>query len=196
MNTLLSILGLADEAPRLTRHNDLVFDRILGITWQKNANLAATETFGISDISSDGTMSWDTAQRWIAAMNALNYLGYNDWRLPSFIDPYSWKKIGKNWGYHKNWGFRCNDSELGWMFYITVEARPRNTILSGYKAKNLALFNYIQEYAYWLGREESQKRAYCFFTENGYQTTNDKEDEYFHVWAVRDGYDDPSLWVD
>jgi hypothetical protein len=72
---------------------DLWYDPVLDVTWHGNANLALTEQFGLplaatgvpagfGEITTVGTMSWDTAQLWIAAMNEANYLGYNDWRLP------------------------------------------------------------------------------------------------------------------
>jgi len=73
-----------------------VYDTDLNITWLSNANLAATNTFGLSYgvnygtysnsdttvINSDGTMTAAGAIKWITALNAANYLGYNDWRLP------------------------------------------------------------------------------------------------------------------
>ncbi len=61
------------------------YDTVLDITWLANANLAVTNTFGVAGINADGTMNWNTANSWIAAMNTdggTGYLGYNDWRLP------------------------------------------------------------------------------------------------------------------
>ena len=43
-----------------------------GLTWTANANLAATETFGVGGINVDGTMTWDKAVEWISAMNTAN----------------------------------------------------------------------------------------------------------------------------
>lgn len=78
-----------------------------GITWLSNANLAATNSFGLarnvdlgtipgvntyggSYIYNDGRMTWGGAMKWIDAMNASNggagYLGYNNWRLPTTTD--------------------------------------------------------------------------------------------------------------
>ena len=70
-------------AALLSRLNgQAVYDSDLNVTWLTNANLAATNTFGVSGINLDGSMTWNTAQTWIAAMNATSYLGFNDWRLP------------------------------------------------------------------------------------------------------------------
>jgi hypothetical protein len=71
---------------------DLVYDAqpgassTQGLTWTANANLAATETFGVTGINANGTMSWAKALEWIAAMNAANYAGANDWRLWSALN--------------------------------------------------------------------------------------------------------------
>lgn len=87
-----------------------VYDPDTNLTWISNGNLAATETFGLAyevDLGTipgkstpggsyiykselvgghgfnTGTMTWGGAVKWIGAMNAANYLGYSDWRLPS-----------------------------------------------------------------------------------------------------------------
>lgn len=66
------------------------YDTVLDITWLADANLAVTNTFGVGGISSvpgnEGWMSWDTANTWIAAMNAASYLGIDSWRLPAMVD--------------------------------------------------------------------------------------------------------------
>jgi hypothetical protein len=81
---------------------DAYYDTVLDITWQQDANLAVTNTFGLpydtdlgdhpndsygpnySEVISEsrGRMTWGAALHWIDAMNAANYLGYSDWRLP------------------------------------------------------------------------------------------------------------------
>lgn len=66
-----------------TEGSPFVYDDVLNVTWLKNANLAATETFGVAGISSDGGLDWYTAKDWISAMNAANYLGFHTWRLPT-----------------------------------------------------------------------------------------------------------------
>ena len=65
------------------------YDTDLDITWLADANLAASNTFGIgtASINSFGVMHWDTANTWIANMNTSGYLGFNDWRLPTTQQP-------------------------------------------------------------------------------------------------------------
>jgi hypothetical protein len=40
--------------------NGLIYDTALKITWLRDANLAASNTFGVSGISPTGLMSWTT----------------------------------------------------------------------------------------------------------------------------------------
>lgn len=76
---IICCFGGARAAAALVAHSKgrTVYDTVNNVTWLANANLAATQTFGVSGINRDGSMSWDTAQAWIAAMNAANYLGSN-----------------------------------------------------------------------------------------------------------------------
>jgi hypothetical protein len=90
--------------------NQAVYDCSTGDSWPANANLAASNAFGLTgnvaagieerrpyprpphptritapEISG-GAMLWETATRWVAAMNAFDhgagYLGSNHWQLP------------------------------------------------------------------------------------------------------------------
>jgi uncharacterized protein (TIGR03437 family) len=72
-----------------------VYDPKAGVTWLANANLAATNTFGlpicthptVSSIcaAQDGSMNLASASQFVANMNAYNgtgYLGQTNWELP------------------------------------------------------------------------------------------------------------------
>src|ERR1035438_5147029 len=78
----LALFG-AGQAALIDNGGGLIYDSVLNITWLQNANLAASNTFGVSGIGADGSMTWNTAQSWIGAMNAADYLGQSDWRLPT-----------------------------------------------------------------------------------------------------------------
>src|SRR5579862_3385751 len=73
-----------------------VYDPTTNITWLANANLSATNTFGLpvcTDpttpaicIAPDGAMTFASASQWIANMNGFDgtgYLGRSDWQLPT-----------------------------------------------------------------------------------------------------------------
>ena len=90
--------------------NNAVYDSVLDITWLSNANLAATNTFGVTGINSGGAMHWHKANEWIDAMNADNnatgYLGVNTWRQPEVkpvngtsFDTFFSYDGGTDWGY-------------------------------------------------------------------------------------------------
>ncbi len=120
----------AEAALVADRSGKTVYDTVKQKTWLANANLAATQKFGVSGINPDGSMSWDTAQRWIAAMNAANYLGSKHWSLPDTTLPdngCSQKPKSAAFGYD------CTGSQMGDLFYnglraahsCTVFVRPR-----------------------------------------------------------------------
>ncbi len=75
--------GVRAQAALHDRGNGLIYDDVLDVTWLQDANLAATETFGVPGFDANGRF-WDcdTPQNWVDAMNAANYKGFNDWRLP------------------------------------------------------------------------------------------------------------------
>ncbi|MEQ1800641.1 MAG: PEP-CTERM sorting domain-containing protein [Gammaproteobacteria bacterium] len=76
------------------------YDNALNITWTADANLAATESFGLprnaiypdvngnnsidtGELGPQGEMNWYTAFIWTDAMNSAAYLGQTGWRLPT-----------------------------------------------------------------------------------------------------------------
>ena len=61
-----------------------VIDIVTGLTWQHTTD---SNTDGSIDI--DDKMTWAEAQQYPAALNALAYGGYSDWRLPSIKELYS-----------------------------------------------------------------------------------------------------------
>jgi len=124
------------------------YDTVLDITWLKNANLAASNTFGLAYntyldphpddsyplidgyfIYADGSMNWGAALHWIDAMNAdggMGYLGYNDWRLPTMLDTGAsgcdFAYTGTDCGYNVQTGNAATTvySELASLWYDTL----------------------------------------------------------------------------
>lgn len=181
---LLSASG-ANAALTSTLGGQGVYDTDLNLTWLANANLAASNTFGVSGINSAGYMTWDTSQSWIAAMNTANYLGFNDWRLPTTV-PTDTSCVG----YGTGSGLGCTGSEMGHLFYTELGGVGWWSILSRHNA-NLALFQNVQSYGYWSDTEVPpvNQHAWVFDMGNGYQSTTLKNTNYnqMFAWAVRDG---------
>jgi len=94
-----------------------VYDDDLNIMWLADMRLAASETFGVaSGIGSNGEMNWFTANTWIDAMNTANYLGFNDWRLPTTAVPdLSCTPSGPS--QPAGTGTGCTGSEMGHLYY-------------------------------------------------------------------------------
>ena len=107
------------------------YDTDLNITWLANANLAASNSFGLvydtdlgtypgdisgvhGDIYANGNMNWPGAMLWITAMSTANYFGYSGWRLPTTLPPFYCRNSIS--GYELN----CTGIEMGHLFYITL----------------------------------------------------------------------------
>jgi len=78
--------GVAWPNPRCTANDDLsITDNLTGLVWAPNGNLMSTRDshWEKQGPASDGTVTWQHALDYVAKLNAENYLGHNDWRLPN-----------------------------------------------------------------------------------------------------------------
>jgi hypothetical protein len=169
----------------IDRGGGLIYDTDLNITWQADASLAISNTFGVAGINPiSGQMDWFTAQNWLSAMNAANYLGFNDWRLPTTLypDPTCDSVSG---------GVNCTGSEMGHLYYNEIGGVANQDIDITHNS-NYELFQDIQANYYWSGTEYTQSpndpngSAWRFYFYGGVQIQSDKADVNA-VWAVRDG---------
>jgi Protein of unknown function (DUF1566) len=160
----------ADAALVASRDGLTVYDTVNNVSWLANANLPATQRFGVSGINPDGSMSWDTAQAWITAMNAANYLGSSHWRLPTTQLPdASCSQRPKSAAF----GFGCTGSEMGNLFYNELGGVKGSTIELTHSS-NYNLFNNFQPYLYWSSTQWTRvaNSAFSFSFGNGFQGTN------------------------
>ena len=130
-----------------------VYDKGANLYWLADANLVLSNNFGvISSIRGDGTMQWRDAQSWIAAMDKANYLGYNDWRLPTTLQPDLTCGVQNSLG---STGLSCTGSEMGNLFYNELGGAAGIPIQTQNNGK-LALFqNVPYSRSYWSGTELS-----------------------------------------
>src|SRR3989344_1546518 len=160
----LGLVSAAADAALVDRGGGLIFDDDLNITWQANANLAATNTFGVSGISTSGVnagiVDWPTAQSWIAAMNTANYLGYSDWRLPTTLQPDATCAAQVN---GNSYGKNCTGSEMGHLFYAELGGVAWQPIASTHNT-NYNLFQNIMPNAvfYLSGTEYAPNTLYAW----------------------------------
>jgi hypothetical protein len=160
----------AQAALVASESRDTVYDTVNDLTWLSNANLAATKNFGVRGINPDGSMSWTTAQNWIAAMNAANYLGSNRWSLPATKLPDT--NCSQN-PKSAAFGYDCIGSQMGSLYYNDLGGVRGSTIQLQHKA-NYDLFNNFQPYLYWSSTLWTPVRnsAFSFSFGNGFQGTN------------------------
>jgi hypothetical protein len=184
------------------------YDTGLDVTWIANANLAATNTFGVSGIQTDGSMNWNTAKNWIAAMNAANYLGANDWRLPG-VNPVGGGLFNYTFSYSGSTdnGYNISApgspyagshaSELAFLFYNSLAnlgARDLNGASLGCEsASNVCLenagpFTNLQPDSYWTGAAylPVATNTWYFDMGTGYQDATWEGIKYYAL-AVRTG---------
>ncbi len=123
-----------------------VYDPMTDTTWAANANLAATNSFGLAAckdpttpaicVQQDGAMTYASAVQFIAAMNSAGYLGQKNWQLPA-VDPGC-----------PNFNCDGTANPMGNLFYDQLglgkgmPVIPVSTIASG-------PFHDIQPYLYW-----------------------------------------------
>lgn len=116
----LLLAGAAQAALLERLDGQAYYDTELDITWLADANLAASNSFDVAGVGSNGLMSFRVANDWIAALNEANYLGYDDWRLPTmaFDDRTScdWGFGGTNCGLNVD----VTTGELAHMYYSTL----------------------------------------------------------------------------
>ncbi|PJB35335.1 MAG: hypothetical protein CO107_10840 [Deltaproteobacteria bacterium CG_4_9_14_3_um_filter_51_14] len=184
----LSIGTRAHAALEARGNGTMVYDTDRGITWLADAKLPASIQFGVSGIDSGGWMTWDTANAWIAAMNAANYLGFHSWRLPSALNS---NGTGPCWDTEANPICGDGDSEPQHLFYSELGG-SRNRRITESADPDVALFSNI-ETIIWLADESpitptTHAMSFSFF--RGGQAINSKG-TMNGVWPVLDG--DPAI---
>ena len=133
--TLFALTLYAGSPYTLSTDGLTVYDSVNGITWLANANLPASNRFGIpactgsnvgvqTCINPTGSMNYNAAAAWVAAMNAANYLGHNNWQLPT--TPPLDGNCGKTGPNGQNFGYGCTAGALD-TIYNNVGLKSPNT---------------------------------------------------------------------
>jgi hypothetical protein len=162
--------GVAEASLVASDDGETVYDTVNDVTWLANANLARTRSFGVRGINPDGSMGWTTAQEWITAMNAAEYLGSNRWSLPATSLPDdTCSQIPKAAAF----GYGCVGSQMGHLYYRDLGGVKGSTIELQHGA-DYRLFNNIQPYLYWSSTLWTRvpNSAFSFSFGNGFQGTN------------------------
>ena len=143
--TLLAIaLSPLQAASTLTLSPDgiTVYDSVNNISWLANANLPASSRFGLPVcnasgvapcINLSGSMSYQAAEAWVAAMNTANYLGHSNWQLP--ITPFTDGTCGKTGPNGASFGFTCLGGSFGSLYYNGLGLKAPATAVPGPRAR-------------------------------------------------------------
>lgn len=181
--------AISADAALVSRLNGAaVYDTDLDIIWIADANLAASNNFGVtSGIILTGTaagqMNWNAAQNWIAGMNAANYLGFNDWRLPQTVTPDSTCSTPAS-----AQGTNCTGSEMGHLFYSELGGTTLSSILTS-TDPDLGKYLNLKAANYWstdYTPSTATTDAYVFQFASGQQLGIAKTSTEY-AWAVRSG---------
>ncbi len=210
---VLFVLGVASTAEaglEVRMGGQALYDSDLDVTWVSDAKLALTNQFGLTlsgipydilpypppqdTVSSGGHMTWQSANAWIAGMNAANYLGFNDWRLPVSSGEFCSQDFDGSVPAGIPIGFNCSSSEMGHLYYNVLGATPSQNFALGADPIELAKFaNLSDEFGNthnsWSGTEYiagPSGHAYSFEFSNGHQHQSPKTSFKFAL-AVRDG---------
>lgn len=168
--------ALAELHPRLD--GAAAYDDALNITWLTDAGLS-------------GNRSWDQQLEWIAGLNSVNHLGFDDWRLASMS-----VAAGLPTGAAAEvvdcstiWQPLCRDNELGYMYVHNLGGRPGVEVTGSRTVGDVTIAN-IQP-RYWSGTESGITNAWMYHFDIGFAVWSPKGGNRYG-WAVRDG-DIPAL---
>ena len=134
---LLTICGLpslyASGTLVLSADGLTVSDAANGLTWLANANLPASNRFGLPlctvgsselCVNASGSMSYQAAAAWLKAMNAANYLGHSNWQLPN--SPIADSTCGFVGPQSNSFGWGCSASALGSLYNALGLSAPNS----------------------------------------------------------------------
>lgn len=157
----------------MTPNGNTVYDLVNGVTWLRDADLAASdEADGSGDTATsvdkpprfglplcnadstddcvwaDGAMSYTSAREWVKRMNAASYLGHDHWRLPS--TPQDDSGCTSKGPSHNSFGFGCSAGALGSLYYLELGIAAPNTAIP-IPPNTVGPFQNFQPGVYWSG---------------------------------------------
>jgi uncharacterized protein (TIGR03437 family) len=155
-----------------------VYDTVNGITWLTDANLPGANRFGLPVcnafgiapcVNASGSMTYQAAAAWVAAMNAAGYLGHPGWQLPTTpFNDNNCPVIGPNGG---SFGFTCSSGALGSLFYNALDLKAPNTAVP-IPNNTTGPFSNFQPYIYWSQTSAGTSGYFTFSFNSGYDGAN------------------------
>lgn len=157
----------------------VVRDAVAGVSWLADADLPASNRFGLPQcsaavstgcVNASGSMSYQAAAAWVVAMNAAQYLGHSNWQLPAFPDADTTCSFTGPHGEPFGWG--CTNSGLGHLYYTVLGLKSPNTAVP-MPSTATGPFTNFQPYLYWSGTVPPDGTGRSTFSFNiGFQGSN------------------------
>ena len=133
-----------------------VYDTVHNLTWLADANLGAGSRFGLpvcsgtgsgiqTCVNPSGSMNYQAAAAWVAAMNAATYLGHGNWQIPTI--PLLDNNCGKTGPNGASFGYGCTAGALD-SLYNALDFKSPNTAVP-VPNDSVGPFSNIQPYLYW-----------------------------------------------
>ncbi|MBV8084638.1 MAG: hypothetical protein JO247_07460 [Chloroflexi bacterium] len=128
-----------------------VYDSVSDVTWLADANLAASNRFGLpvgnaaGQVPSSGAMGYQAAMSWIGAMNAVHYLGHANWQIPT--TPPKDKACGRTGPHGESFGFGCKASALAALYGSLGLTAPASAVAPA--SGQTGPFKNLQPDLYW-----------------------------------------------
>ena len=154
--------GLPWPGTRFVRNGDTtITDTLTGLAWGPNGNIMTTRHPGwdADGTANDGKVTWQHAHAYVAQLNAENYLGYNDWRLPNKNELRSLAHYGVSSG--STW--------------LKSATQGFTNVQSTYWSSTTFGFPSLTRYGWSVNMTDS------------YASISDKTTVLYYVWAVRSG---------
>jgi len=167
---------------------EVVYDRIQGVCWLANANLAGDPNIvammGVGTINPNGSMDYGTALNWVEALNAYNknagFLGHNNWQLPAtpLQDP-SCADLGP---YGASFGPLCTGSDMGSLYSMGLQQTFPNSVAPFFAVPVAPLYNVKLSY-YWALKNDGPLVGgqEIFSFANGQHGGTTIQDSYYYV---------------
>ena len=170
-----------------------VYDSLQNVCWLADANLAANpwirSLMGVPGINPDGTMDWDMAKEWVAALNAFDngkgFLGHANWQLPT--DPlHDDTCSSKN---NSNFGVSCTKAAMAHLYLIGLKERVPNSVVPDFH-NLVAPFVNLQPSLYWTSDIDTANPAdgeSTFSFNTGLSGVNTTKYNFLHVLLMPPG---------
>jgi len=167
----------------------IVYDAGQGLCWLAEANLAGDPDvraqMNVAGINPNGTMDWDTALRWVDALNGFNngqgYLGHNNWQLPVTPNDDDTCSSDNNGSF----GVSCTGSAFGYLYSAGLGLTFPDSVVPNFVNK-VGAFHDLVPSLYWVtGSDFGGEHTFSFATyARGSNTT---KYNYMHVLPMVPG---------